>query len=151
MTNKLTLLQQRFVDEYIICGQATEAARRAGYKDKQPYTRGAKLLEVPKVKKAIEVELEKLAGPKIAEKEEVLEYLTSVLRGESTSEITVVEGMAPGVSEARNMDKAPDEKERLKAAELLGKRYGLYTENINIDNGDLEIKVIRDYGDNTKE
>ena len=62
-----------------------------------------------------------------------MEYLTSVLRGESQSEVVVVEGQGDGYSEARTMDKAPDEKERLKAAELLGKRYGLFKENVALE------------------
>ena len=81
----------------------------------------------------------------IADQDEVLKYLTSVMRGESVATEIVVEGTGDGCSEARKMEKEPSEKERLKAAELLGKRYGLYTEkveadvdadlNINIDNG----------------
>ena len=64
----------------------------------------------------------------------------------SKSEVVVVEGAGEGYSEARTMEKAPDEKERLKAAELLGKRYGLYTEKIEQEI-DAEIKVTVDYGD----
>ena len=45
----------------------------------------------------------------------------------------VVEGIGDGCSEAKTMMKKPDEKERLKAAELLGKRYGLYSDKVNID------------------
>ena len=62
-----------------------------------------------------------------------MKYLTSVLRGESSSEYVVVEGQGDGVSEARRIEKAPDEKDRLKAAELLGKRYGMFTDKMNID------------------
>ena len=66
----------------------------------------------------------------IAKQDEILKYLTSVLRGESESEIVVVEGTGDGWSEANILRKGPDERERLKAAELLGKRYGLYTESV---------------------
>lgn len=55
-----------------------------------------------------------------------MEYLTSVMRGKSESEIVVVEGKGDGVSSARNVIKNPDEKERLKAAELIGKRFGMF-------------------------
>ena len=82
----------------------------------------------------------------IADQDEVLKYLTSVMRGESQSEIVVVEGTGDGCSEARAMEKAPDEKERLKAAELLGKRYGLYTEKVE-QNVDMELNITVDYGD----
>ena len=59
-----------------------------------------------------------------------------MLRGESSSTEIVVEGTGDGCSEARTIEKAPSEKERLKAAELLGKRYGLFKEAV-----DLEVKV----------
>jgi phage terminase small subunit len=57
------------------------------------------------------------------------------MRGESTAEVVVIEGEGEGCSTARRMSKAPDEKERLKAAELLGKRFGLFTDKINVDGG----------------
>ena len=50
------------------------------------------------------------------------------------------------MSEARTMQKAPDEKERLKAAELLGKRYGLYTEKVD-HQVDMDLNINIDYGD----
>lgn len=82
----------------------------------------------------------------IADATEVLKYLTSVLRGESAAEIVVVEGCGMGESSARKVQKAPDEKERLKAAELLGKRYGLYTEKVD-QTVDMELNITVDYGD----
>jgi phage terminase small subunit len=63
----------------------------------------------------------------------VLKYLTSVLRGESQSTEIVVEGQGDGYSQARTIQKEPSEKDRLKAAELLGKRYGLYTDKVEAD------------------
>lgn len=72
------------------------------------------------------------------------------MRGESLSEVVVVEGQGDGYSEARAMQKAPDEKERLKAAELLGKRYGLYTDRIEQE-VDMDLKITVDYGDGDPE
>ena len=82
----------------------------------------------------------------IADQDEVLKYLTSVLRGESQSTEIVVEGTGDGCSEARTIEKNPSEKDRLKAAELLGKRYGLYTEKIETD-VDMDLNITVDYGD----
>jgi terminase small subunit len=76
--------------------------------------------------------LKELSDKKIADQHEVLAYLTSVLRGETQSEIVVVEGVGDGCSEARRLQKAPDEKERLKAAELLGKRMGLFKDKLDL-------------------
>ena len=59
-----------------------------------------------------------------------MEYLTSVMRGKSQSEIVVVLGNGDGYSKACNINKTPDEKERLKAAELIGKRWGRFDRNL---------------------
>ena len=86
----------------------------------------------------------------IADQDEVLRYLTSVLRGETQSEVVVVENIGDYMSQARTMQKAPDEKERLKAAELLGKRYGLYTDRIEQE-VDMDLNITVDYGDGDPE
>ena len=88
---------------------------------------------------------EQAEGNAIANAEEVLAYLTAVLRGESRSSIVVVESVGDFKSEAKEMQKAPDEKERLKAAELLGKRYGLYTDKVNVD-GVIPVVIAGDDG-----
>lgn len=124
--------QKRFCDEYLIDCNATQAAIRAGYSKKTAKVTGAKLLTNANLKNYIDKQLEKISSKKIADVTEVMEYLTSVLRGESISEIVVVEGCGEGCSEARNIDKAPDEKERLKAAELIGKRYGIWKDNVDV-------------------
>ena len=129
---KLTIKQQRFADEYIISGNATEAAIKAGYSKKTANVIGVENLIKPNIKTYIDERLKELSDKKIANQQEVLEYLTSVLRGESSSEVVVIEGQGEGVSKAKPMQKAPDEKERLKAAELLGKRMGLFKEKVEL-------------------
>lgn len=124
----MTEKQKRFCDEYIIDLNATQAAIRAGYAEKYAHTNASKLLQNPNVKEFISNRMAEKEKELIADQNEVLKYLTSVMRGESQSEIVVVEGTGEGTSCATHIQKAPDEKERLKAAELLGKRYGLYTE-----------------------
>lgn len=129
MTDK----QRRFCDEYLIDCNATQAAIRAGYSEKTAYSVGQRLLKNAEVKTYIDEQLEKLHSETIASAEEIMRYLTSVLRGQSTSSVVVVEGIGDGCSNARTMTKTPDEKERLKAAELLGKRYGMFTDKVNVD------------------
>lgn len=131
MTDK----ERKFADEYLIDCNGTRAYK-AAYpnikNDRSASSLACKLLAKADIKAYIDEQLEKLHSAKIADAREVMEYLTSVMRGESQSEIVVIEGIGDGLSAARNMDKAPDEKERLKAAELLGKRHGLFKENISI-------------------
>ena len=142
---KLTTKQQRFCDEYLVDLNATQAAIRAGYSEKTAYRTGADNLRKPQIKKYIEQRMAEKESQLIADQDEVLKYLTSVLRGESQSTEIVVEGTGDGCSEARTIEKNPSEKDRLKAAELLGKRYGLYTEKIETD-VDMELNINIDYG-----
>ena len=131
MTDK----QRRFADEYLIDCNATRAYK-AAYpsvkKDETASVNASRLLSKAKVKEYIDKRLSEISSAKIADATEVMEYLTSVLRRESRSEIVVVEGCGEGVSSARSIEKAPDEKDRLKAAEMLGKRYGLYTDKVDL-------------------
>lgn len=82
----------------------------------------------------------------IADGDEVLKYLTSVMRSQSEAEVVVVEGTGEGCSEARLLKKSPDEKEKLKAAELLGKVHMLFTEKVE-QQIDMDLKISIDYGE----
>lgn len=137
MKNKddLTDQQKKFIEEYLIDMNGTRAYRVAYPSVKKNETAAAlasRLLTKAKVKKAIEPILENMSSDRMATVTEVMEYLTSVMRGESTAEVVVVEGLGDGVSEARRFKKAPDEKERLRAAELLGKRFGLFKDKVEV-------------------
>ena len=147
MATKLTAKQKRFCDEYLISLNATQAAIKAGYSKKTAYSIGEQNLKKVEIKKYIEERMAEKDSKLIADQDEVLKYLTSVMRGESQSEVVVVEGGGNGYSEARPILKYPDEKERLRAAELLGKRYGLYTEKVE-QAVDMELNISVDYGDN---
>lgn len=143
---KLTAKQQRFCDEYLISLNATQAAIKSGYSKKYANTNANKLLQNTTIKEYIAARMAEKESKLIADQDEVLKYLTSVLRGESQSTEIVVEGTGDGCSEARTIQKEPSEKDRLKAAELLGKRYGLYTDKVEAD-VDMELNISIDYGD----
>lgn len=142
----LTAKQQRFCDEYLIDLNATQAAIRAGYSKKTANRIGTENLSKLVIRQYIDARMAEKEKLLIADQDEVLKYLTSVLRGESQSTELVVEGIGEGCSEARTILKEPAEKDRLKAAELLGKRYGLYTDKIEADI-DMELNINIDYGD----
>ena len=120
---KLSIKQKRFIDEYIITGNASEAARRAGYSSKTANRIGTENLSKPVIQQTIADRLKELESKKTADVKEVLEFLTSTLRGEITDENIIVEGMGDGISQARTMEIRVSSKDRLKAAELLLKRY----------------------------
>ena len=140
----LTAKQRRFCDEYLIDLNATQAAIRAGYSENTARAIGSENLTKPDIAEYISKRMAEKEAALIADQDEVLKYLTAVMRGESQSEVVVVENIGDYMSEARTMKKAPDEKERLKAAELLGKRYGLYTDRIEQEvDAELTINIKR--------
>lgn len=142
----MTEKQKLFCDEYLIDLNATQAAIRAGYSEKYAHTNVSKLLQNTTIREYIENRIAEKEDKLIAKQNEVLKYLTSVMRGESKSEIVVVENIGDYMSEARTMEKAPDEKERLKAAELLGKAHMMFSERIQQDI-DMELNINVDYGE----
>lgn len=143
---KLTAKQKLFCDEYIISLNATQAAIKAGYAEKTAYAIGAENLKKPKIQSYISERMEQKESSLIATQDEVLQYLTSVLRGESQTTDILLVGMGDGCQEVQEVEKKPSEKDRLKAAELLGKRYGLYTDKISAD-VDMSLDISIDYGD----
>lgn len=142
----MTRKQQRFCDEYLISLNATQAAIKAGYSKKNANNIASENLAKPNIKAYIEQRMAEKEKELIADQDEVLKYLTSVIRGQSRSSVVVVENIGDFMSEAREVKKAPDEKERLKAAELLGKRYGIYTDKVD-QTVDMDLNITVDYGD----
>ena len=141
---KLTIKQKRFADEYIISTNATQSAITAGYSKKYANTNASKLLQNTTIKSYIDERLKELDNKAIAKQEEVLQYLTSVMRGELEEE--VLYGIGEGVQSTRHIEVGA--KDRLKAAELLGKRYRLFTDKVELDaDVDMELNVKVDYGD----
>ena len=138
---KLNIKQKRFADEYLICSNATEAAKKAGYSEKTAYSIGQRLLKKVEVKSYIDERLKILESEKIAQADEVMQYFTKVLRGEETEEVVVVEGQGDGVTKARKIKKEISPKDKLKAAELLGKRYGLFTDKLQLEDTTVELNV----------
>ena len=130
MGKKLNERQKRAADYFIELGNKTQALLKAGYK--KGYL--GKFFENEDVKEYIEERLKLLDEERIASAREVMRYLTSVMRGEQKEEVVVVEGGDNG-SCARNIEKDISAKDRLKAAELLGKRFGIYTEKVKVDGG----------------
>lgn len=145
----MTANQQKFCDEYLIDCNATRAYK-AAYphikNDAVARANSSRLLTNANIKTYISERLEEISSAKVASAEEVMKYLTSVMRGESVAEIVVVTGDGDGFSSAEKINKSPDEKERLKAAELLGKRYGLFTDKVNVEGG-AKVVIVDDLDD----
>ena len=159
---KMTAKQKRFCDEYLTDLNATQAAIRSGYSEKTAYSIGNENLKKPELKKYIEERMAEKEAELIAKQDEVMKYLTSVMRREKTESIVVtlqeekslfapdangtmrkqtVKQTVPKVVEIPAMIKDSN-----KAAELLGKAYGIYTDKIEAD-VDTELNISIDYGD----
>lgn len=160
--DKLTAKQKRFCDEYLKDLNATQAAIRAGYSEKTAKQIGQENLTKPYLKNYIEERMKQKESELIADQDEVLKYLTSVMRREKTENVVVTvrekkSFYAP--DENGTMRKQTIEKEvpkvveipaklsdANKAAELLGKAHCLFTEKVDLD-ADMSLNIKVDYGD----
>ncbi|QBX15831.1 terminase small subunit [Streptococcus phage Javan215] len=125
----MTIKQQRFADEYIISANATQAAIKAGYSQKYANTNASKLLQNTTIKSYIDERLADLQSKKVADQQEVLEYLTSVMRGKETEQTII--GVGDFGQELTDIEVSA--KDRIKAAELLGKRYRMWTDKQEVE------------------
>lgn len=135
MTDK----QRRFCDEYLIDHNATQAAIRAGYSERTAYSIGEQNLKKLEVKSYIDERLEEIRSERTADAREVLEYLTAVMRGEQTEEVLKLVGGGEQVV----ADIEVSAKDRMKAAELLGKYYSLWTDKVSVQ-ADAKITFVED-------
>lgn len=132
----MTEKQSRFVDHYLQSGNASEAARQAGYSERTAYSIGSENLRKPEVSAAIEERLKSMASERIAETQEVLEHLTSVLRGEVTETVVTNSGKSFVVPVS--------EKDRIKAGEMILKVAGAFKDKVDVkvDGGQLFIQTM---------
>ena len=114
---KLTLKQKKFADEYIISGNIEQSALNAGYSANYSRSQSHKLLANVGIKNYIDKRLKEIESKKTATQQEVIEYLTSVMRGEQTEEILI--GRGQGFQETTYIDVSA--KDRIKAADILNK------------------------------
>jgi len=132
---KLTEKQIRFADEYVRTGNITQSyliAYTNVKKESTARSAGSRLLANVNVKSYIDARLEKLRKESIAEQDEILQFLTSVIRGKATGK----EKLGLGQGAEKLIDREPNLQERIKAAEQLGKRYGMWT-----DRQEMELKL----------
>ena len=120
--------QKAFCDHYITTMNAAEAARLAGYAEKSARMIGSENLTKPYIKEYIGLRLAELEEKRVASAEEVLQYLSRVMRGEEKDQF----GLDPSLQD------------RTKAAELLGKRYRLFVDKQEIDAKVEPITILND-------
>lgn len=136
MTDK----QQRFADEYLIDLNGTRAYKTAYpsvKKDSSAKAAASRLLTNVNVKAYIDEQLEKIKSERVADAQEVMEFLTSIIRGEVKEPVTVLDG--DGYQKV--VELLPSVQTRRAAAVDIGKRYALFTDKVDLNSGDIVIKV----------
>jgi phage terminase small subunit len=138
---KLTEKQKRFADYYIETGNATESAIRAGYSEKTAKEMGYENLTKPHIREHIDSVLKEIGNKRIMNAEEVMTLLTSIARNEEQEDVVVFGENGPELT-AKGMSA----KDRLKALELIGKRYTLWTDKQQID-ANIGVTIVDDIDD----
>ncbi len=124
---------EKFCNEYIKDMNATQAAIRAGYSEKTAGAQASKLLKIVNIKTRVAELRDAYLDENIMTAKQVEYELTRIALGLSKEKQVVIEGTGEGCSEARIIDKPPDEKSRLKALELMAKRHRILSGDTTID------------------
>lgn len=136
----MTERQKKFLDEYSKSNDIERAAQLCGYKNVASCKKMLKKAEIVNYLNEAKVCENKT---KIASQEEVIAYLTQVIRGEAVSEVVVIESVGDGYTEATKVNKKPDGKEKLEAVKLLGKFFNMFDSSIKVE-GVLPVSIIND-------
>lgn len=123
----MNVRQQKFCDYYLQSCNATDAAKKAGYSERTAYSIGEENLKKPEIKKYLAEHEKKAHKERIATAEEILEFLSDTMRDNET-----------------------ERKDRLKAAELLGKRYVLFTDRLEASVTNENKELMREYLESVK-
>lgn len=135
--------QERFVLEWLRDMNATKAAIRAGYSERTAYSIGQRLLKNVEIQTAIKEFHEQRQRESIATVLDVEEFLSETMRGEHKEEVVTSVGEGKGVFHNEIVRKQVSMKDRIRAAELLGKRFGMFDANQAEDVHD-EVVIIND-------
>lgn len=160
---KMTEKQQRFCDEYLVDLDGTKAAIRAGYSKKTAAVIASENLRKPNIREYIEKRMQEKEDALIAKQDEVMKYLSKVMRRELKESVVVtlqnkVEKWVKDEDTGKLKKQTITEEspavveipaklsDANKAAELLGKAYALFTDKLEAD-VDMELNITVDYGD----
>lgn len=135
--------QSLFVEEYLKDMNATQAAIRAGYSEKTARSQGQRLLTNVDIKNAIKGLREKIQDENIATIKDIEEFLSKSMFGAVDEEVVLTIGAGDGYGEVVKTRKEISARDRIKAAELLGKRHGMWTDKVDIEGG-LGVVIVDD-------
>ena len=139
--SKLNEKQKAFADYYIESLNAYESAIRAGYSEAYAKSQSYKLLENVGIKNYIDARMESKDNYRIASQDEILQILTDIARGITEEEVVQFSQLGEELRTTRK----PSIKDRMKASELLGKRYKLFTDKVDVE-ASVGVTIIDDIG-----
>lgn len=142
--SKLNEKQKAFADYYIESLNATESYAKAyacSYNTAR--TNGARLLANANIKNYIDEVMSAKDESRIASQDEILQILTDIARGITEEEVVQFSQLGEELRTTRK----PTIKDRMKASELLGKRYRMFTDKTELKITE-PITIIDDIGDN---
>lgn len=139
---KLTEKQKRFADYYIELGNATEAYIKAGYKETGARANASRLIANDSISTYIQSRMASKDKERIASQDEILETLTRILRGEEAG--TELVGIGKGAQEVEQLP--PSIEAKIRAGELLGKRYAMWTDKQQVT-GSVPVTIVNDLDD----
>lgn len=142
LKSRLNIKQQKFVEEYVITGNATKAAIKAGYSEKTAATNSTKLLNNTKIAEYIEGLRQEMMDETILTGKDVLYRLSQIAMAQVTERDFLVNKQAEYIENENNpekmqlvynenvvtVEKPPKISDQNKALELLGKHHKLFTD-----------------------
>lgn len=164
MTNK----QKRFCEEYMIDLNATQAAIRAGYSAKTANEQGAQLLAKLSIRARIDVALaeqskrtgvtadrvvRELAKVAFVNSQDVIDFDSATIKSDAarddTAAISSVKVKTIPMPDGDGVEREIKMADKLKALELLGRRLGLFTDNVNVS-GEGVVQIVDDLDSKTE-
>lgn len=134
--------QKLFVEEYLKDLNGTQGTIRAGYSPRTAVAQASRLLRNVHVSNAIKELREEIQSENIATIKDIEEFLSQSMLGNIEEEVVVTLGEGEGFSSVKKVKKQISAKDRIRAAELMGKRYGLFKDKVDLDKG-IEIEIVR--------
>lgn len=160
MTKKLTVKQKKFCDEYIVTGNGTEAAIKAGYKKNSAKEIASENLTKPNITAYIEKRLNELDEKSIMKQKEVMQRLTKIGRREETETVVItVKSRRSYYEDGKKVTEEFEEPKLIeipskltdtnKALELIGRKYALFTDRLDVEGEIGLVKIVDDINDDS--
>ena len=143
---KLTDKQKRFIEEYLVDLNATQAAIRAGYSEKTAYSIGEENLKKPEIKRAIEdAQLKRSSRIQITQDDVIRMLIENIEKSSGTKQVVITQTRKSEDGEFVGDDVAQfvyEPSSVNKALELLGKHLGMFKDKLDVTTGDKPLPTV---------